>query len=258
MLHINRYLTAILSFTSLLAHASGDVNDFKPIEGNTHFQSVLQDNNAAPISVNAFSMQQHPVTNAEYLQFVLSHPEWQRGKVAPIFANAEYLSHWQSPISLGENALPSQPVTRVSWFAAQAYCESLQARLPRWYEWELTAAASEQNRDARNNATWRQYILDWYAQPAGVPINNVMQNKADIYGVYDLHGLVWEWILDFNSLMDSNEAQKFCGGGALNLQQKENFAVLMRVAMLSSLHASDTLHTLGFRCVRQAAEQPLP
>ncbi|MES1146927.1 MAG: formylglycine-generating enzyme family protein [Solimonas sp.] len=257
---INCHLAVALLFTSLVAKAAGDANEFILINGNTHFQSVLQDNDAPSIRINAFRMQQHPITNAEYLSFVFTHSEWQRDKVAPIFANAEYLDHWQSPTVPGEHALPSQPVTRISWFAAQAYCESLHARLPTWYEWELVAAANESTQDARNDAAWRQRILDWYATPASDSISAVMQSNPNVYGVYDMHGLVWEWILDFNALMDSNEAQKFCGGGALNLQQKENFAVLMRVAMLTSLHATDTLHALGFRCARDAdsVEMPAP
>ena len=203
-------------------------------------------------------MQLHPVTNAEYRAFVIDHPEWQRGKIVSIFANAEYLDHWQSATTLGEQALASQPVTRISWFAAQAYCESIQSRLPTWYEWELVAAASESEHDARGDALWRQRILDWYAKPAAKSLRSVMQSKPNVYGLCDLHGLIWEWVLDFNGLMDSTEAQKFCGGGALNLQQKENFAILMRVSMFTSLHATDTLHTMGFRCVKDVARGSSP
>jgi hypothetical protein len=41
---------------------------------------------------------------------------------------------------------------------------------------------------------------------------------------------------------------KFCGAGALSLQDKNNFAVLMRVAFLSALEARSTARSLGFRC----------
>jgi hypothetical protein len=46
---------------------------------------------------------------------------------------------------------------------------------------------------------------------------------------------------------------KFCGAGALSLRQKENYAVLMRVAMLSALKASDTTNNMGFRCAKPQA-----
>jgi formylglycine-generating enzyme required for sulfatase activity len=41
---------------------------------------------------------------------------------------------------VGCESAAAQPVTQVSWFAAQAYCEAQHARLPDWYEWELAAA----------------------------------------------------------------------------------------------------------------------
>ena len=67
----------------------------------------------------------------------------------------------------GREARPDQPVTRVSWFAARAYCEAAGARLPTWYEWEFAAAADEHRPDARSDPDWREKILDWYGQPAG-------------------------------------------------------------------------------------------
>ncbi|HVY24882.1 MAG TPA: formylglycine-generating enzyme family protein [Steroidobacteraceae bacterium] len=255
VLHINRYhyIAALLGVllvlaTSLIATAASDVNAFVRIEGSTAFHSVLQA--SQPVQIKSFWLQQHPVTNAEYLVFVKAHPQWRRDNVAAVFAGHGYLAHWQSSTETGPGASAQHPVTQVSWFAAQAYCESIDARLPTWYEWELVAAASETAKDARNDAAWRQRILDWYAKPGNTALDNVMQNPANNYGVHDMHGLIWEWVLDFNSLIDSTQTQNLCGGGALTLQQKENFAILMHVAMLSSLHGSDTTRTLGFRCAR--------
>jgi formylglycine-generating enzyme required for sulfatase activity len=208
----------------------------------------------AEISVRGFLLQQHPVTNAEFLAFVMNHPEWRRTTVPRVFAGADYLGHWQSPTELGLRALPRQPVTRISWFAAVAYCEAQQARLPSWYEWELVGAADAERRDARADPAWRQRILDWYARPANNELANVAQTPADVYGVHDLHGLVWEWVEDFNSLLIGTSAEKFCGSGADSLEQKENYAVLMRVAMLGSLRAADTGRALGFRCARDQQE----
>ena len=49
------------------------------------------------------------------------------------------------------------------------------------------------------------------------------------------------------------DLMKFCGTGALTMEQKENYAVLMRIAMLSSLKAAYTTANLGFRCAKDAA-----
>jgi sulfatase modifying factor 1 len=46
------------------------------------------------------------------------------------------------------------------------------------------------------------------------------------------------------------DLMKFCGAGALTMEQKENYAVMMRIAMLSSLKAAYTTANLGFRCAK--------
>ncbi len=241
----------------LLAAAAAQAyadNPFHPVPG-AHFLTVLPDSKQPEVSVRRFEMQQHPVTNAAFLAFVKTQPKWQRGTVSPLFADADYLGHWATPDRPGDTVADRQPVTRVSWFAAQAYCESINARLPAWYEWEWAAAASDKQRDARSDPAWRQQILDWYSRPSSAALNEVEQRAPDIYGLYDLQGLTWEWVQDFNSLLPADaDPEQFCGAGALNLQQKENYAVLMRVAMLGSLHAADTSRTLGFRCVRDVPE----
>lgn len=225
------------------------------------FDSVLPaDGKAAPAQVAPFRLRTEPVSNAEFLAFVQAHPEWRRDHVARVLADARYLSHWAGPESLGDAALPRQPVTRVSWFAAQAYCGSEGARLPTWYEWEFAAAADATRRDARKDLAWRDEILAWYSRPSNTPLPAI-GGAANAYGVRDINGLVWEWVDDFNALMVAADSRqqgdpdvlKFCGAGALSLQDKENFAVLMRIAMLSALKAADTTNNMGFRCTKPQA-----
>jgi formylglycine-generating enzyme len=80
--------------------------------------------------------------------------------------------------------------------------------------------------------------------------------------VQDLHGLVWEWVEDHSAMLVSGDNRdqgdpdqmRFCGAGALSMDDRENYAVLMRVAMLSALEGRDTTRNLGFRCARD----PLP
>ncbi len=125
------------------------------------------------VAVADFSMQETPVTNAEFLRFVLHHPKWQRGSAVSLFVDDQYLSTWAGSISLGPESGPQQPVTQVSWFAANAYCESQNARLPSWYEWEYVAAANDSMSDARALPEWRQEILSWYSRAGGDRIDDV-------------------------------------------------------------------------------------
>jgi sulfatase modifying factor 1 len=224
---------------------------------SARFESILpQAKTGEAVKLAAFQLDHRPVTNAQFLTFVQKHPQWRRDRVARLFADPQYLSHWSGPTTLGGNARASQPVIQVSWFAAKAYCEARSARLPSWYEWEYAAAADEHSPDARRNPDWRQRILDWYARPSSVPLPDVGISPANYYGIHDLHGLVWEWVLDYNALLVSNDSReqggadraKFCGEGALSVADRENYAVLMRIAYLSSLEAAYTTGNLGFRC----------
>lgn len=215
-----------------------------------------------PIRVEPFALRTTPVTNAEFLSFVTTHPEWRRDRIPAVFADDSYLSRWNSPVAIGMQVGAEQAVTSISWFAAQAYCESEGARLPTWYEWEYVAAADETHADARRDPGWRARILAWYSQSSSSAVQNV-GGAANYYGVHNVQGMVWEWVDDFNALLISADSRtqgdpdklQFCGAGAISLQDKENYAVLMRVALLSSLAGADTTENLGFRCARSLAQE---
>jgi formylglycine-generating enzyme len=230
--------------------------DFANIPGATFHSAMPASKDSKSVTVADFRLARAPVTNREFLAFARRNPQWQRGAAPALFADAGYLRHWAGPLDLG-GADPQQPVVHVSWFAAQAYCEAQGARLPTWHEWEWAAAADGKVADARANPAWRQQLLNWYAETGGA-LPRVGRGAPNVHGVHDLHGLVWEWVDDFGAMMVSGDNReqgdpdlmKFCGTGALTMEQKENYAVLMRIAMLSSLKAAYTTANVGFRCAQ--------
>jgi formylglycine-generating enzyme required for sulfatase activity len=201
------------------------------------------------------------VTVGEFLAFIKARPQWQRDKVPSLFAEKSYLSAWTAPMQPPGETGMSAPVVNVSWFAAKAFCEAEGARLPTWLEWEFAAAADEARTDARADPAWRRRILAWYERPAASRIPSV-GGHANAYGVSDMHGLVWEWVDDFNALFIAGDSRtqgdpdllKFCGSGAISIIDRDSYAVLMRIALLSSLAAADTTSSLGFRCARSLGE----
>ena len=249
---------ALLLCALPLAGLCAGGGSFVKVPAGSFRSALLYDDIKGPQAVPAFELAKTPVTNGEFLAFVKAHPEWRRGAVAPVFAEPRYLSHWRGPLDLGPSALPQQPVTWVSWFAASAYCEAQGARLPTWLEWEYTAAADETRRDARKDPAWRERILAWYSRPSNTALPRAGLQPANVYGVQALHGLVWEWSEDAGSLLISGDNRnqgdadkaKFCGAGSLSTGDRESYAVLMRVAMLSSLEARDATANMGFRCAR--------
>ncbi len=215
------------------------------------------------ISVPAFFLDKKPVTNAQFLAFVSSKPEWRRDRVKRLFADEGYLAHWATVDSLGETARPGGPVTHVSWFSAKAYCTAKGSRLPTEREWELAALASESKADGSEDPAWLARILAFYSEPVTPrPLRDVDAGKPNFWGVYDLHGLVWEWIHDYGaSLVSSDSREKgdsdknrFCGASGVDARDPSDYASFMRIAFRSSLEAPYTTARLGFRCARDAKE----
>lgn len=216
------------------------------------------------LPVTAFWLDTRAVTNGEFLSFVRAQPRWRRDGVPRLFADAGYLSHWAGPLALGPEAGAEQPVVRVSWFAARAYCAAQGKRLPTESEWEFAASASETQADGRDEPGFRELLLRWYSRPTPRVLPRVGQGPANFWGVRDLHGLVWEWVLDFGNTMVTGDSRNggdpdkasFCGAGALAADEKGDYASFMRIAFRSSLLASYTTSTLGFRCAKDVGGTP--
>ncbi len=210
----------------------------------------------AQVEMAAFRLDVLPVTEGQYRDFVAAHPEWRRGHAPRVKADTGYLAHWISESEPGAGVDQQAPVTRVSWFAAKAYCAAQGRRLPTEAEWEFAAAASATSTNARQDPAYTQLLLSWYSRPTPARLPPVGAGEANLWGVHDLHGLVWEWVLDFNSTMVTGDAREagdddreaFCGAGAIGAGDPSDYASFMRYALRSSLQGSYTTPNLGFRC----------
>ena len=209
-----------------------------------------------PVKVNSFYLDVYPVTNAQYRDFLERNPQWQRSKIKGIYAQKSYLSAWKEDLDFSPLD-PEAPVTNVSWFAAKKYCECQGKRLPTTDEWEYVAQADETSINAREKKSYSDYITNWLQTPRTYE-NKIGSTKKNYWGVYDMYGLVWEWVSDFNSVFFSGEARKdnfgddalFCGGSALNASDLTNYGAFMRYSLRGSLKASYTTKNLGFRCAK--------
>ena len=154
-------------------------------------------------------------------------------------------------------------MTYVSWFAAKAYAQWKGKRLPTTAEWEYAAAASPTRPDGENDPEFTRRVAALVRHPIAGEVATVGASAANYYGVQDLHGLVWEWVSDFNTAMVTGDArgdtgldrQLFCGAGSEGAKDRGNFPAFMRYGFRSSLKASYTVHNLGFRCAKDFEEK---
>jgi len=233
--------------------------DYVNIPAGQIVSAMAIDGGNTPVAMKPFAMRAEPVTNAEYLAFVSTHPSWRRGQVPALLAGPQYLAAWRGSLSLGPDVQAQQPVTQVSWFAARAYCASEQARLPSWYEWEYVAAAADSSRrDARQDPLRNQAILSSILSSSGERPGLIGRRPANVYGVRDLNRLLWEWTGDYAAMFPNPDSRvpgdgatlALCGGSALAFADKNQYALMMRVAALTALKPADAAPRVGFRCVR--------
>src|SRR5262249_20945284 len=107
----------------------------------------------------------------------------------------------------------SRPVSSVSWFDATNYCSRLtqrelaagrippgsQYRLPTEAEWECAARAGTTTRfsygDDPGYANATNYM--WQLFNANLTVHRVGEKLPNPWGLYDVHGNVWEWCQDW-------------------------------------------------------------
>ncbi|MBE2286066.1 MAG: SUMF1/EgtB/PvdO family nonheme iron enzyme [Prosthecobacter sp.] len=211
-----------------------------------------------------FFMDTTQITNAQFLAFVAKNPTWRRSQVKSTLADKNYLAHWRGDLDPGDEKTLAAPVVNVSWFAAKAYCESLGRRLPTQDEWEFVARADATRLDASSDQAFLRQLLEWYSRPASGPLPAAADGVLNAHGVRGQHGVIWEWVHDFNSTMvvgdsrgdGSLERKLFCGAGSLLAADVSNYAAFMRYAFRSSLKGDYCVRSLGFRGAKSVKEAP--
>ncbi|EGV30871.1 Sulphatase-modifying factor protein [Thiorhodococcus drewsii AZ1] len=133
----------------------------------------------------------HRVTFAE--PFYLGETEvTQRQWTAVMGENPAYFKH------------PDNPVEQVSWEDAQAFVDALNKRpelgggyrLPSEAEWEYATRAGSQTDYwfGDNDQDLGHYF--WYLDSSHEHPHPVAQKPVNPWGLYDVHGNVWEWVAD--------------------------------------------------------------
>ena len=136
-----------------------------------------------------FQMQAAPWTQLEWFSVMGNNPSRFKG---------------DSPIRInGTEIDPNRPVENVSWDDAQLLIKKMNEldpnfnyRLPTEAEWEYAARAGRQTRYSFGDSEEDLAQHAWYSANAGSTTHPVAELKPNAFGLYDMHGNVWEWVQD--------------------------------------------------------------
>jgi iron(II)-dependent oxidoreductase len=200
---------------------------------------------AHEVWVDAFYLDEAPVTNQQYREFV----EATGHRPPETWEDARFGSDMQ-------------PVVGVSWEDAVAFAEWAEKRLPTEAEWEKAARAGLEG----TNFPWGDDEAEGRAcfgrDPGTGKPDRVKQWPANDYGVYDMAGLVWEWCSDWfvahyyanseprNPQGPGTGSARIVRGGAWNLSPKS-----IRCAYRRRFTPNQRSNHVGFRCAKDVESE---
>ena len=221
--------------------------DVTPYFNNANAQPVHN------VTISAFWMGVHEVTQAEYLALMGVNP-----------------SHFSGA---------TLPVERVSWNDARAYCTALTAQemaagnLPVGYEYRLPTEAEWEYACRAGTTTEFNVGADLFCADAQFGFSRhsnslcstsstiaVGSDSANALGLYDMHGNVWEWCLDsFASYSPGAATDPLVTGGSTRVIRGgswNNNSNNCRSAFRDNTSPAFSINVLGFRAVLALALIP--
>ncbi len=194
---------------------------------------------AHQVTLSEFWISKYPITNEQYR------------RVRP--------DHQESKVEAGD-----LPVTWIRRYDARKFCEQLGYRLPTEAEWEYAARAGTETpwSFGADDSEIGRYA--WYEANSEDRVHPVGTREPNPWGLYDMHGNVWEWVDDeyqaYSAEPQTNPATpRDSWSSAVALVRGGSYRDRsggLRSAYRGRFVSEVRNRYLGFRCVRGPRRQP--
>jgi len=211
-------------------------------------------------------------------KFMMGSPDSEQGRMSnegpqhevtiskPFYMGATEVTQAQYEAVMGTNPSefkfkgPTNPVDRVTWDEAVEFCRKLSektgktVRLPTEAEWEYACRAGSKTRFyfGDSDSTLGDYA--WCASSSGGKTNPVGQKKPNAWGLYDMHGNVWEWCANWYGSYPSGASTDPQGAGSDGIRVVRGgswldyVTVYFRCAYRCRYAPARRSRNCGFRC----------
>ncbi|MGD0089950.1 MAG: SUMF1/EgtB/PvdO family nonheme iron enzyme, partial [Planctomycetota bacterium] len=154
-----------------------------------------------------FYMGKYHVTVAQFRAFVDAAKFWTEAEKAGEAwswkdGNCQGVkgASWRTPGFLQADNFPACVIT---WYDAQEFCKWAAKKmgsnvcLPTEAQWEYACRAGTTTRYNTGDKDSDLEQAGWFNKNSGQHINPVGQKKPNAWGLYDMHGNVWQWVQDY-------------------------------------------------------------